>query len=732
MLPAGNSSASSASSASTTSGSKWSSFSGAFSKAKSAAGNVLGGIGNAAKSIASKAISGGRQLLYDLKNPMGSNKLTQSLYKGARVAQTLSPLAFIAAGASGMMLDEEDRSDSKLANLGNTVLSIPEQMVEYASGNGGLQGQGVVARALSDNVLNKTMFRGIGNLTFSDIKTAATKGADAVADGLTQNSKRAGAVAVENVSGLVRSFVNTLKQGLEKALNNKVIKKFLGTKIGKQIGKIVSWVGTALTKKLPDVFKRLTKKELAKATAAAATTHPYAKVASLIIFGLYDAISGALSDARVYFKVDSDDVTLGMRVASAIAKTLQGVIVQMLPYFNIGGFIGSIIVAALPTEWFATGLYKLFASDEAEAELKNKQDAYYEQYKSYMKEHYPDLDESEYEDKYSFSKWRRENDKTFMESATDVVTGALSTARKAISSAAGWVVDKVTGKGTDPTTTASGTSTSTSTKAESLSNISQIITKAVNVITGLKVVKESLGSNTSAIQTAASAAVSKMQNSMTDEALSELSAKINTNNLDANVSSAFMSGYSSAASILNINGSSLTVPLRIAAGAGKALSDLTSGAIDAAEFAGTLASQLTMTNEANKAKNDAKQAAKNANVSATAKNTSLSDRTTVSSSDTVEADTKQNKSFMQRAGEAVVNAAKSVGSWVSDKWNSFTSWITGKGHGRFGRGEYFSQTDPRWNQMDPDMKNSGCGPTVAAMMASHYGKGRWGRAATPI
>ena len=38
-------------------------------------------------------------------------------------------------------------------------------------------------------------------------------------------------------------------------------------------------------------------------------------------------------------------------------------------------------------------------------------------------------------------------------------------------------------------------------------------------------------------------------------------------------------------------------------------------------------------------------------------------------------------------------------------------------------GTIFSQTDSRWNQADPTMKDSGCGPTVAAMMASRLGRG---------
>lgn len=51
-------------------------------------------------------------------------------------------------------------------------------------------------------------------------------------------------------------------------------------------------------------------------------------------------------------------------------------------------------------------------------------------------------------------------------------------------------------------------------------------------------------------------------------------------------------------------------------------------------------------------------------------------------------------------------------------------WKVGSGSG-LGKGSdtVFSQTDPKWNRIDPTMKDAGCGPTVAAMMAKHYGRG---------
>ena len=57
-----------------------------------------------------------------------------------------------------------------------------------------------------------------------------------------------------------------------------------------------------------------------------------------------------------------------------------------------------------------------------------------------------------------------------------------------------------------------------------------------------------------------------------------------------------------------------------------------------------------------------------------------------------------------------------------DEWKKKSS---GSGRGRWGHGPntVFSQTDPKWTSQDPTMKDSGCGPTVAAMMAERLGRG---------
>lgn len=84
----------------------------------------------------------------------------------------------------------------------------------------------------------------------------------------------------------------------------------------------------------------------------------------------------------------------------------------------------------------------------------------------------------------------------------------------------------------------------------------------------------------------------------------------------------------------------------------------------------------------------------------------------------------------------IINDIGTVSSWIISEEN-LNAWAeesgvkakTGKGRSNdvsFGKGPketIFSQTDPRWNREDPTMKDAGCGPTVAAMMASRLGRG---------
>lgn len=83
--------------------------------------------------------------------------------------------------------------------------------------------------------------------------------------------------------------------------------------------------------------------------------------------------------------------------------------------------------------------------------------------------------------------------------------------------------------------------------------------------------------------------------------------------------------------------------------------------------------------------------------------------------------TEKKKGFFSKAWDAVKSGASSL-------WSGFKSFIgigddseSGTGKGPM---KHFSQSSAQWNRSDPTMKQVGCGPTVAAMVASAYGKGK--------
>lgn len=709
---------------------------GIFSKIKSKLSGLKSGatsIGGAIKSLGSKAISSARNFATDLANPIGSNKISKSMYKGARIGQALSLPAYIAAGASGALLDEDEKSDTWYKNLGKTILKTPEMMKDWYTSNGGLHIQEAVATTMSNNPLNKSPLRGIGNLSFSEMKTAATKGADAVATGVS--AKRAGAVAMENVANnsitkVISNICTTFKNGLNKALNGKIAKTLLGSSISKKIGSIATKVADAFKQKLPNILGKMTKTESAKMTAmTASSVLPQAKVVSLIVFGLYDAITGATQDARVNFKVASEDVTLGMRVASGIAKLAQGVLIQILPYFRAPGWIGTAIVAMIPTSWLANLLYKLFADDEAESELKSKQDAYYNQYKEYMAQKYPDLAESDYESKYSFEKWRKENDPTFTEKVGNTVKSAASTVKNAAVSAASAVKNFFTGdnKKSTTSTNSSTDSSKVSAKTKKTNDAITIVTTGLTAIYKIEFVKSIIGNHSSEITKLVETEITRVaQNLSGDKAFTNMTNKDLVTNKAIN---AFYVGYRNPGNYLDMDGEDMSDRQSVAAGIGAAVASITNGAIRGK----TIATSVSQLLEVLRAKSENKSNSKLVSTMSTSasKISSLSP-TEAASSDSADIETAtSNRSSSSSSTKKSGGVFSTIKNAVTSAFSKFTSWITGKGRGNgrghWGRGEYFSQTDPKWNQYDPDMKNSGCGPTVAAMMASHYGKGRWGR-----
>ncbi len=88
----------------------------------------------------------------------------------------------------------------------------------------------------------------------------------------------------------------------------------------------------------------------------------------------------------------------------------------------------------------------------------------------------------------------------------------------------------------------------------------------------------------------------------------------------------------------------------------------------------------------------------------------------------------ENKSYI--TGDDI-NFGNGKGRGISRRGRRLVNGYRALGRGRGSDAEVFSQTDPKWNADDPSMRDNGCGPTVAAMIANRYGTGRYGTGANP-
>lgn len=190
-----------------------------------------------------------------------------------------------------------------------------------------------------------------------DIGHAASYGARGIFSGLRsiikagssnapkilQKANLAVSSAVTSAPGKLVSFI---KKAASKVLSNKTIASFL-TKLKIDPTKIIS----SFSGHLDDIVKTLSKE----------SAEQLLKKANLVIMvatAVYDFTSG-MYNAKQYFAVDSGDTTLGMRVASGLAKAISG-----------------IAFGLIPVSWLASIFYNLCASAEAKEELKENQEAY--------------------------------------------------------------------------------------------------------------------------------------------------------------------------------------------------------------------------------------------------------------------------------------------------------------------------------------------------------------------
>lgn len=230
--------------------------------------------------------------------------------------------------------------------------SVAQDYINAGKMRGGLEGLGMRITGKAAQGLNKV------GTTFSNIFNRKT--GSAAAAGL------AGDVAEASTNKVISSAKSLIDKILKSFLNNKVVKLAFGkmkSKIPKLITSLGQYLsGNVLTNAMKNVGKA-TLKSSAKLIASAATGGVV-----LVGFAVADFISG-MGNAYKYFKVFSEDVTLGMRITSGIVNVLGGLISTCVP--GIGGAIGLAIAAA--QDKIVQLIYNIFADDDAEQELQAKQ-----------------------------------------------------------------------------------------------------------------------------------------------------------------------------------------------------------------------------------------------------------------------------------------------------------------------------------------------------------------------
>lgn len=719
-----------------------------FSKSASRAG---------ANALSSAASSGGKGILGKITSVLKNPK---TLAKGGAMAG----VALLGLSALGALQNGNEEGGSFGSNLMSGAKTAASGLADwYTSSEGILSTMATTVKSGKERVLNKSLLAGISSLTPAEIAKAAkgeaidvgeslgktvgensvqrlARGASAVKSGATKVATKVGKVATKvSESGLAQNLTKIASAVKDKIVvaaktffESKAVKALMGA-LGKSASKIPSAIGNVLDNALVNALKNAAKKvgSTAASLAAKAVSTVSTGGLMLIAFGIADFMSG-MSDANKYFKVRESEDTIGMKVVSGIVKCLQGLISNLLASTG-AGILGSIAVALIDTGWIAQMLYKKIVGEEGEQELAEKQAALEADCAKYNEENGTNLSVEEYSEKVDSGGIVKTVKSAFSSAATTVKNAASSLKDATVnffSNAKNTVVSGVKNLFSSNASKSEEGLTTEDTGTKSIASkgvkaLSSLITSGLNAIFKIGFVKNIIGDKGSDII------------KVIDEALDRVAANVSDKNLLQVVADkalavpkavvAFYNGYRNPTKYLDIDGEDLNDRHSIAAGIGAAVASLTQGAMRGKDVATRIVSIL----EEAKARSEAKKNTKLTSTTSTSatKITSL-DKSESSSSDGVNyEDDDSGKPTGKAAG--VFSTIKNA---VTSAFSKFTSWITGKGRGRgrFGRGEYFSQTDPKWNRYDPEMSESGCGPTVAAMMASHYGKGRWGRSANPI
>lgn len=339
-----------------------------------------------------------------------------SMEKKARMALKINPLATITGLVAGMTkqlgkLNEgigiNDKGDLDPKNKGTLASSLDKLEKKEGGGGGSLLGKivpilsaiGVAlgAGALIKNIFNiKDRFKkegtaegmahvvGLQNESDSKfnadgsekgaISQLADRGADRLKGafikgiGRSKGGKNAMVqLAKKGISNTTNiGLVGTLKKGIAKFLDNKIVKKMLG----KAAGKIKGFLNPLMEKIGKSVVGKVGKAAAGKFAKAI----PFVGLAITIADAVKDFIAGAVQAPR-YFKISASECTAGMRLCASLTAGIRTLVEGLLSYSGVGiGF--SIAMALIPEDWLVQSMYKLIANDDAKAELAEKQNEF--------------------------------------------------------------------------------------------------------------------------------------------------------------------------------------------------------------------------------------------------------------------------------------------------------------------------------------------------------------------
>lgn len=279
-----------------------------------------------------------------------------------------SPIGNIAAGTGVGLMQLNDKTSTNdsfgvhnLVNAGRSALNASGITQKVSSWWSGL---GKTAANYAEDKSGQLILGGMEDVAESVVKTEAKSG----------------------VSKLVRNIATAVKGAISKIANMKAVKALAGSTFSKKLGNVANTVYQFILKHTPDILKKASKNG-AEAGVRQASAIPVAGLVITAAFGVWDFFSG-FNESYKYFGVKPSDATTGMKIASGFCKLVVGLLTAV-PVIGM-------LLSMIPVKPLATALYKLFANEQAEKELEQKQESLVEQVNAYNEANGTDYDVSEY------------------------------------------------------------------------------------------------------------------------------------------------------------------------------------------------------------------------------------------------------------------------------------------------------------------------------------------------